>query len=87
MHLNCCLFDVSSSAATLQSIKSEAERQSSLRSEAENKLKEAEASIRSMQAKSKQLIGAMQNQLEEQTNARVNTQLQTALVKDIYLSM
>ena len=58
-------------SATLQSIKSEAERQSTLKVDAESKLKEVETSLKNIQAKSKQLIGALQNQLEEQTNARV----------------
>lgn len=55
----------------LQSAKSEMERQSSLREEAQDKLKETEASLKSVQAKSKQLINALQVQLEEQTKAKV----------------
>ncbi len=48
------------------------DRQSSLRGEAETKLKDTENSLKNIQAKSKQLINALQAQLEEQTNARVS---------------
>ena len=58
--------------AVLQSVKSESERQTQLRSDAETKLKDAETQLRSIQAKSKQLINGMQSQLEEQSNARVS---------------
>ena len=58
--------------AMLQSAKSEMERQNSLRQEAEGKLKETDASLKNIQAKSKQLITALQGQLEEQTKAKVS---------------
>ncbi len=57
--------------AMLQSVKSELERQTQLRTEAESKLKESETQLKSIQAKSKQLINGMQSQLEEQAKARV----------------
>ena len=53
-------------------MKSELERQTAVRVETETKLRESEASLKSIQAKSKQLINALQNQLEEQTTARVS---------------
>ena len=47
------------------------DRQSQLRSEAEKKLQESEQTLKNVQAKSKQLITALQTQLEEQSNSRV----------------
>ena len=58
-------------AAIQRSVKSELDRQSSLRCETEGRLRETEATLKSIQAKSKQLIHALQNQLEQQTTARV----------------
>ena len=57
--------------AVLQSVKSELERQTQLRTETETKLREADTQLKSIQAKSKQLINGMQSQLEEQSKARV----------------
>ncbi len=59
----------------LQSVKSELERQTQLKTEAETKLKESETQLKSIQAKSKQLINGMQSQLEEQAKARVRHQI------------
>ncbi len=59
----------------LQSVKSELERQTQLKTEAETKLKESETQLKSIQAKSKQLINGMQSQLEEQAKARVCHQI------------
>lgn len=58
-------------SAILQSVKSELERQNTLRLEAEHRSKEADVSLRSTQAKSKQLIGALQGQVEQHANATV----------------
>ena len=68
----CGAFDRVTFTAVLQSVKSESERQTQLRSEAEGKLREAETQLKSIQAKSKQLINGMQSQLEEQSKARVS---------------
>ncbi|KAK3084568.1 hypothetical protein FSP39_015613 [Pinctada imbricata] len=54
-----------------ESLKSELERESSVRAEAEAKLRETDQSLKSIQAKSKQLISALQKQLEEESNVRV----------------
>ena len=59
-----------------ESLKSELERESSVRAEAEAKLRETEQSLKSIQAKSKQLISALQQQVEEQSNARVGSLVQ-----------
>ncbi len=59
----------------LQSVKSELERQTQVRIEAETKLKETDAQLKSIQAKSKQLINGMQSQLEEQSKARVRAKI------------
>ncbi|XP_074642216.1 rab GTPase-binding effector protein 1-like [Tubulanus polymorphus] len=53
-----------------QSLKSELERETTGRSEAEGKLRELEMQLKGTQAKSKQLINALQHQVEEQSNAR-----------------
>lgn len=53
-----------------ESLKSELERESSVRSELEKKLSETEQSLKSIQAKSKQLINALQQQLAEQSEIR-----------------
>lgn len=54
------------------SIKSELERESSVRAEAESRVRETEQTLKSLQAKYKQMIGGLQKQVEEQSNARVN---------------
>ncbi|XP_064612517.1 rab GTPase-binding effector protein 1-like isoform X2 [Liolophura sinensis] len=56
--------------AVLQSVRSELERERSCRHESDQKLKETEHSLKSIQAKSKQLIQALQQQVEEQSTAR-----------------
>ena len=71
-------------AAVLQSVKSESERQTQLRSEAEGKLREAETQLKSIQAKSKQLINGMQSQLEEQSKARVSDATATSSSSVMY---
>lgn len=63
--------------AGLQSVKSELERESKVRVEFETKYKESDTHLKSTQLKSKQLISALQNQLEEQNNIR--TQLEESL--------
>ena len=70
----CCFstFFYTSFSAILQSVKSELDRQTKLKNENEAKVKEAEASLKNIQAKSKQLIGALQTQVEEHSTARVS---------------
>ena len=63
-------------------MKSESERQTQLRSEAERKLREAETQLKSIQAKSKQLIKGMQSQLEEQSKARESRPTATFSLSD-----
>jgi len=53
------------------SIKSELERESSVRAEAECRVREIEQTLKGQQAKYKQMIGGLQKQVEEQSNARV----------------
>lgn len=59
--------------AVQESLKSELEREATVRANFEAKCKETEESMKSIQAKSKQLISALQQQVEEQSNARVGT--------------
>ena len=54
------------------SLKSELERESAVRSEAETKLRDLEQALKGQQAKSKQLINGLQKQVEEQSKARVS---------------
>lgn len=65
--------------AVQESLKSELEREATVRANFEAKCKETEESMKSIQAKSKQLISALQQQVEEQSNAR--TQLENELQK------
>lgn len=65
--------------AVQESLKSELEREATVRANFEAKYKETEQSMKSIQAKSKQLISALQQQVEEQSNAR--TQLENELQK------
>jgi hypothetical protein len=53
-------------------LRSELERESSARAEAEAKFRESEGALKSMQAKSKQLITALQQRTEEAENAKVS---------------
>ncbi|KAK7487813.1 hypothetical protein BaRGS_00020954 [Batillaria attramentaria] len=57
-------------AAALDRVKADLERESSMRAEIETKHREAEASLKSIQAKSKQLIGALQQRVEEGEKAK-----------------
>ena len=57
--------------AIQDSVKSELDRESSVRADAETRLREVEGALRSQQAKAKQLTHALQKQVEEQSNARV----------------
>ncbi|XP_053376011.1 rab GTPase-binding effector protein 1-like isoform X2 [Mercenaria mercenaria] len=56
--------------AIQDSIKSEFDREAAVRAEAESKLREIEQALKGQQAKSKQLIGGLKKQLEEESNAR-----------------
>lgn len=57
--------------AVQESLKSELEREATVRANFEAKYKETEQTMKSIQAKSKQLTSALQQQVEEQSNARV----------------
>ena len=57
--------------AVHQSVKSELDRQSTLHSEAETRVRQADLSLKTMQANSKHLIGDLQGQLDQQVSARV----------------
>lgn len=59
-----------SKAGLLERVKADLERESVMRSEMETKHREAEASLKSIQAKSKQLIGALQQRVEEGEKTR-----------------
>lgn len=65
--------------AVQESLKSELEREATVRANFEAKYKETEQTMKSIQAKSKQLTSALQQQVEEQSNAR--TQLENELQK------
>lgn len=67
--------------AIQDSIRSEFERESAVRAEAETKLREMEQALKSQQAKSKQLIGGLQKQLEEQSNARTRLEAEVHSLK------
>ena len=54
-----------------QSVKSELDRQSTLHNEAENRVREADLSLKTIQAKSKQLTEDLQGQLEQHADAKV----------------
>ncbi|KAI0216904.1 Rab GTPase-binding effector protein 1 [Lamellibrachia satsuma] len=53
-----------------QSVKSELDRQSTLHNEAENRVREADLSLKTIQAKSKQLTEDLQGQLEQHADAK-----------------
>ncbi|XP_046374469.1 rab GTPase-binding effector protein 1-like isoform X1 [Haliotis rufescens] len=54
-----------------ESVQSELERESSVRAESETKLRETEQSLKSVQAKSRQLINALQQRVEEHERSKV----------------
>jgi len=58
-------------AAIQDSIKSELERESSVRREFESRLRKAESALQDTQAKNKQMMEGLLKQVEEQSNARV----------------
>ena len=60
-------------AAVQQSVKSELDRQSTLHNEAESRVREADLSLKTVQAKSKQLIEDLQGKLEQQSTAKVGS--------------
>ncbi|XP_041347678.1 rab GTPase-binding effector protein 1-like [Gigantopelta aegis] len=68
-----------------ESIKSELERESAVRAESESKLREAENSLKNVQAKSRQLIQCLQQRVEEHgnTKAKLESEIQ-ALKTRIY---
>ena len=55
----------------LDKVKADLERESAARAEVETKYRESEASLKSIQAKSKQLIGALQQRVEEAEMGKV----------------
>ena len=65
--------------AILESCKSELERESSVRAETETKLRDSDQSLKKIQTKSKQLINALSQQLDEQTTLRVGEELASLL--------
>lgn len=67
--------------AILESCKSELERESSVRAETETKLRDSDQSLKKIQTKSKQLINALSQQLDEQTTLRSKSDSEVALLK------
>ena len=63
--------------AIQDSLRTELERESAVRSETETKLRDVEQALKGQQAKSKQLINGLQKQVEEQSKARVRFFLHT----------
>ena len=57
----------------LDRVKADLERESTARAEMETKYRESEASLKSIQAKSKQLIGALQQRVEEAEMGKVRS--------------
>lgn len=66
-----------------ESLKSELERESSVRADLSKKLTESEASLKSIQAKSKQLINALRQQVAEHSEIRVSMKLSNDFI-DIF---
>ena len=62
-----------SPADLLDKVKADLERESAARAEVETKYRESEASLKSIQAKSKQLIGALQQRVEEAETGKVKS--------------
>jgi len=79
--LNNDISNLQEQLAVLSSARSEMERQSQLRIEAEKKFTETDTNLKAVQAKSKQLINALQGQLEEMANARTQLEEQVAMLK------
>lgn len=67
--------------AILESCKSELERESSVRAETETKLRDSDQSLKKIQTKSKQLINALSQQLDEQTTLRSKSDSEVAALK------
>lgn len=67
--------------AILESCKSELERESSVRAEAETKLRDSDQSLKKIQTKSKQLINALTQQLDEQTTLRSKLETEVNTLK------
>ena len=55
----------------LDKVTAELERESAARAEVDTRYRESEASLKSIQAKSKQLIGALQQRVEEAETGKV----------------
>ena len=55
----------------LDKVKADLERENAARAEVETKYRESEASLKSIQAKSKQLIGALQQRVEDAESGKV----------------
>ncbi|XP_052832943.1 rab GTPase-binding effector protein 1 isoform X2 [Octopus bimaculoides] len=67
--------------AILESCKSELERESSVRAETETKLRDSDQSLKKIQTKSKQLINALTQQLDEQTTLRSKLETEVSTMK------
>ncbi|CAI9741391.1 GTPase-binding effector 1-like isoform X2 [Octopus vulgaris] len=67
--------------AILESCKSELERESSVRAETETKLRDSDQSLKKIQTKSKQLINALTQQLDEQTTQRSKLETEVSTMK------
>ncbi|GAB1603833.1 GTPase-binding effector 1-like isoform X2 [Argonauta hians] len=67
--------------AILESCKSELERESSVRAETETKLRDSDQSLKKIQTKSKQLINALTQQLDEQTTLRSKLETEVSTLK------
>lgn len=57
--------------ADLDNVRQELEQEATLRAEAETKLRDTESSLKGMQAKSKQILGKMQEKVEELDKRKV----------------
>lgn len=58
-------------SAVQDSVKSELEREATVRAETESKLRESEQTLKNLHAKTKQIMNALQQQLEEHNNNKV----------------
>ncbi|XP_070204148.1 rab GTPase-binding effector protein 1-like isoform X2 [Littorina saxatilis] len=66
----------------MDKMKTDLERESAARAEVETKYRESEASLKSIQAKSKQLIGALQQRVEEAENGKTKAEEETHKLKN-----
>ena len=78
------MFTCVACAGHMDRMKADLERESALRAEVEAKYRESEASLKSIQAKSKQLINALQQRVEEGDTGKVHKYRQQGWESSIF---